>query len=200
MKLHATLYIAMLLIGLVTSMSQSQAQNADYSETRKLLLKMERRAGNKELKKLFEEADVRMPDLINGLNDPEKQVSVNAQVIIKYLADPAGLRALDDWYKEQQAKGGEYSMPKLELLEHPKYLQGSDSNLARLATKNKKMFEASRFNSGDVWIRVIAYNKRSKAALLEVVQGEIFTAGWHAVIREENNRWVLLSDNNVWVS
>jgi hypothetical protein len=91
-------------------------------------------------------------------------------------------------------------MPKMELLSEPKYLEGIDTELAKLALKNKQFFEASKFNSGDVWVKVIAYNKRSKAALLEVVQGQILTAGWHAVIREENNRWRLISDNNVWVT
>jgi hypothetical protein len=91
-------------------------------------------------------------------------------------------------------------MPKMELLSEPKYLEGSDTDLVKLALQNKHLFEASRFNSGDVWVKVIAYNKRSKAALLEVVQGQILTAGWHAVIRDENHRWRLVSDNNVWVT
>ena len=41
------------------------------------------------------------PDLIKALGDSEKQVSINAQVIINYLAEPNGLRALDEWYKAQ---------------------------------------------------------------------------------------------------
>jgi len=189
-----------MLPGLLPSTSHPQVVNATYGKTRELLLKMERRAGNRQLKTLFEQADIRMPDLINALSDPEKQISINAQVIIKYLADPAGLRALDDWYKAQNKMGREFSMPEIALLGDPKYLEGGDSDLAKLALKNKHLFEASRFNSGDVWIKVIAYNKRSKAALLEVVQGQILTAGWHAVIRQENNRWRLVSDTNVWVT
>jgi hypothetical protein len=90
-------------------------------------------------------------------------------------------------------------MPKIELLAAPKSLEGNDSDLAKLALKNKDLFEAFRFDSGDVWVKVLAYNKRSKAVLLEVIQGNIFTEGWHAVIKQKDNRWRLISDNNVWV-
>ena len=74
-------------------------------------------------------------------------------------------------------------MPSMTLLSVLKYLKGTDSDLAKLALKNKQLFAAARFNDGDVYFKVIAYNKRERAALLEVVQGQIFTAGWHAVIR-----------------
>jgi hypothetical protein len=192
--------LAIVLIGLIPTTGNSQASNTTYSKTRKLLQKMERSPGNQELKKLFEEADLRMAELIAALSDSDKQISVNAQVILNYIADPQGLSMLDEWYKKQKESGREVWMPKMEFLSEPKYLEGSDTDLAKLALKNKQLFEASRFNSGDVWIKVIGYNKRSKTALLEVVQGQILTVGWHAVIREENNRWRLISDNNVWVT
>jgi len=160
---------------------------------------MERSPANASLKKLFETGDARMTDLIAALDD-EKHISVNSQVIIKYLADPEGLRLLDNWYKQQQKSGKEYSMPKMELLPEPKYLDGTDSDLSKLAMKNKNLFEASRFNSGDVSVRLVAYNKNLHVALLEVIQGQILTAGWHSVIKLENNRWRLVSDNNVWVT
>jgi hypothetical protein len=200
MKPQRALLIIILLFGQVLPVGHAQKSISNYADTRKLLLKMERSQGNKELEKLFEEADIRMPDLISALNDSEKKISINAQVIIKYLAEPDGLQALSEWYKTQQLKEREVWMPKMELLAEEKYLEGNDSDLVKLAMKNKKLFEASRFNSGDIWIKMIAYNKRSRAALLEVVEGQIFTAGWHAVIKEENNRWRLLSDNNVWVT
>ena len=180
--------------------SRPQALKSSYDETRALLLKMERRSGNRELQKLFKEADLRMPDLVKALSDSETKISVNAQVIINYLADPEGLRALDEWYNAQKEQQRTITMPGMTLLSAPKYLQGSDSDLAKLALKNRQLFEAARFNDGDVYFKVIAHNKRQRAALLEVVQGQIFTAGWHAVIRQDNNRWRLVSDNNVWVS
>lgn len=160
---------------------------------------MERSPANGALEKLFRTGDVRTADLIEALDD-ETRISVNAQVIIKYLADPNTLHRLDQWYQRQKQLGREYSMPKMELLSEPKYLTGSDSDLSKLAMKNKSLFEAARFNSGDVSVKVVAYNKTLNAALLEVVQGQILTAGWHSVIKLENNRWRLISDNNVWVT
>jgi hypothetical protein len=200
MKCKIALFLVLLFSGAVLPLGHAQNSTNTYGETRKLLLKMERSPGNDELSKLFEEADIRMRDLINALDDPEKQICINAQIIIKYLAEPEGLRILDEWYKVQNQKGKQYWSPKMELLAQPKYLEGNGSDLAKLASRNKGLFAASRFNSGDVRVKVIAYNKRSKAVLLEVIQGEILTAGWHAVIKYENNRWRLISDNNVWVT
>src|SRR5262245_28156786 len=116
MKFLVILCVTTVPTGLLPSASHPQVVTATYGKTRELLIKMERRAGNRQLKTLFEQADIRMPDLINALSDPEKQISINAQVIIKYLADPAGLRALDDWYKAQNKMGREFSMPKIAML------------------------------------------------------------------------------------
>src|ERR1044072_782468 len=178
---------------------RAQTRTKTYSETRHLLSKMERSPANGPLKKLFETGDGRMPDMLAALDD-ETRLSVNAQVIIKSLADPEGLRLLDEWYEKQKKSGKEYSTPMMELLAEPKYLNGDDSDLSKLAMKNKTLFQAAQFNSGDVWIRVVARNKKLRVALLEVIDGQVFTAGWHSVIRFENNRWRLISDNNVWVS
>jgi hypothetical protein len=52
----------MVVIGPVTGSSQTQSKT--YPDTRKLLLKMGRDHSDKILKKLFEEADARKPDLI----------------------------------------------------------------------------------------------------------------------------------------
>ena len=199
MKFHPMFLVLILLAGPTLPLVCAQDSRGTYRETRKLLLKMERHPSNVQLKKAFEEADRRMPDLINALDDTEKDICVKAQVVIKYLAESEGLHALDKWYEAQKQRGKEYWMPIMKLLTEPKYLEGNGSDLAKLAMRNQDLFEASRFNEGDVSVKVIAYNKRAKAALLEVIQGEVFTAGWHAVIKQENNRWRLVSDNNVWV-
>jgi hypothetical protein len=175
----------------------AQSQSKTYSETRKLLLKMERSPANKQLKKLFEQVDARMPDLIQALDDSEYRVSINSQVIINYLAEPEGLKAIDDW-KKRQSK--EYSMPKMKLISEKIYLEGNDSDLVNLVQKNKHLFESANFNEGDIFIKLIGYNEKTKTALFEIIQGQVFTAGWHSVIKFEDNKWRLISDNNVWVS
>ncbi len=127
-------------------------------------------------KKLFESGDIRTEDLIAALDD-EKQISVKSQVIIKYLAMPEALHLLDEWHKRQKESGKDFWSPVMELLAEPKISSGDESDLRSLAMKNKDLFDASRFNSGDISVKVVAYNKRLKAALLEVVQGEILTSG-----------------------
>lgn len=54
---------------------------------------MERSSANGSLKTLFEEGDVRRADLMQALYDPVQKVSLNAQSIIKYLAEPDELAA-----------------------------------------------------------------------------------------------------------
>jgi hypothetical protein len=174
----------------------AQSQTKTYSKTRKLLLKMERGPANKQLKKLFEQADIRMPDLIQALDDKEKQVSINSQVIINYLAETEGLKAIDDWKKRPSEN---HWMPIMNLLSEKIYFEGNDSNLVKLALKNKHLFQASSFNTGDISIKLVGYSEKTKTALLEIVQGRIFTAGWHSVIKLENDKWRLVSDSNVWV-
>src|SRR5262245_28665102 len=72
-----------LCLGIVVSFARRQ--NETYTETRELLIRLERRGGNKALKKLFEEGAERMSDLIRALYDPEQEVNLNSQVVIKYL-------------------------------------------------------------------------------------------------------------------
>jgi hypothetical protein len=172
----------------------AQTQSKTYPETRKLLLKMERPHADKILKKLFEEGETRKSDLIQALYDPEQKVSLNAQSVIKYVADPQALSALEEWYAYRRKKSENYWISPVKLLSEVRYLNGDDRDLAKLVLKNLYP------NSNDVWAKQIAFNKSSKAALIEVVFGETFTEGWHVVIRQENGKWRLLSQYLVWQS
>ena len=200
MKLRTTSLTLLLIILFGLQPVRAQNLSQTFRETREWLLKMDRSSGNTALRQLFEEADVRMTDLIQALDDPQQNVSINAQVIINYLGETAGLKALDEWYRKAKEGRRNYSMPKMKLKSEAEYLEGNDSDLAKLVLKNKALFEAARFNEADVSAKVIAHNKRVKAALIEIVQGQIFTAGWHAVIKQEGDKWRLISDNNIWMS
>lgn len=194
-KTMRILIFALLIFGLAF-IEITKGQSKTYSETKQLLLKMDRHSPNKQLKNIFEQADVRMPDLIQALDDSEKAVCINSQIIINYLAEPEGLKAIEDWKKRQT---GEYFMPNMKLLSKNIYLYGNESNLVKLIDNNKYLFEAASFNQGDISIKLIGYNKKTKTALFEIIQGQIFTAGWHSVIKFEDNKWRLVSDNNIWV-
>jgi hypothetical protein len=175
----------------------AQSQSKSYSETRKLLLKMNRTHANEQLVKLFEEADLRMPDLIQALDDSEQEVSLNSQAIINYLAEPQGLQAIDEWKKRQT---GTFAIPNVKLLTEKIYLDGNNSNLVKLVRKNIHLFQIARFDKRDISIELVAYNKKTKTALFEIIQGQTFTEGWHSVIKFESNKWRLVSETNVWQS
>lgn len=175
----------------------AQSQSKTYSETKQLLLKMDRTHANKQLTKLFREADVRMPDLIQALDDSEKEVSLNSQAVINYLAESDGLQAIEQWKKRQT---GTFSVPNVKLLTEKIYLDGNNSNLVELVRKNIHLFGVKSFDEKDTFIELVAYNKKTKTALFEIIQGQTFTEGWHSVIKFEGNTWRLVSDTNVWQS
>jgi hypothetical protein len=176
-------------IGLMIQALPDQSQQ--YVETRQLLLGMQRAASNKQLKILFEEADKRLPDLVKALYAPEKQVNLNAQVILKYHTSADGLAALENWYAYRRNQGQDYWMPKITLEPAPQYLDGDDKDLGKLVLKNLH-------SSENAWAKIIANNKRTDTVLIEVVYGEVFTEGWHVVVRKETGKWRVLSNNLVW--
>src|SRR5712691_10728772 len=97
MKILRLTIVLLLIVSGATSVS-AQTQSRSYPETRKLLLKMERSHADKLLRKLFEEGEARKADLIQALYDRDQKVRINAQSVIKYLADPQALSASEEWY------------------------------------------------------------------------------------------------------
>jgi hypothetical protein len=54
------------------------------------------------LVELFAVGDARIQDLILALNDPNQSVRFNAQIVIRYLGNELGMRALIESYKNAQ--------------------------------------------------------------------------------------------------
>jgi len=138
--------------------------------------------------------DVGRPDLIQALYDPEQKVSLNAQSVIKYLAEPEALAALDEWYRYRKAHTKGYWTSPVKLLTEVRFLRGDDSDLAKLVLSNLHP------NEDDFSAELLARNKNRNTALVEIVQGNVFTDGWHVTIRLENGEWRLLSHYLVWQS
>jgi hypothetical protein len=65
------------------------------------------------LVELFAVGDERIQDLILALNDPNKPVRFNAQIVIRYLGNELGMRALIESYKnaQQYQLGGPVPLP-----------------------------------------------------------------------------------------
>lgn len=73
------------------------------SETRKLLAALSNvRIDSDKLGALFRVGDDRTADLIRLLDDPDREISLRTQVIIRYLGSEAGMKALRGWYSKQQ--------------------------------------------------------------------------------------------------
>jgi hypothetical protein len=156
--------VLFLHLGIDASFAQSQDET--YMETRGLLLQLERRSGNKALKKLFEEGDKRMADLIRALYDPERKVNLNSQVIIKYLATPKSLAELEEWYTHRKSQGKDYWMPKIELLSEDMVLDGEDGDPAKLVLRYLRPVKDSHEK---MYTKMIAYNQNLDTVLIELI-------------------------------
>jgi hypothetical protein len=193
MALLRTIMSLALSLYLGTGVSFARRQDETYTETRELLLNLNRSSGDKALKKLFEEGVERMADLIRALYDPEQKVNLNSQVIIKYLAAPKGLAAVEEWYTHRKTQGKNYWSPKIELLADDRVLDGKGEDPAKLA-----LMILHPAKDGDSHAKTIAYNKTLDTVLIEVIYGETFTEGWHVVLKREHGKWRVISNNLVW--
>lgn len=75
-----------------------------YPNTLKLLSEMSSQNLNKDkLAKLFRVGDERIADLLKALDDPNPDIRLRAQIVIRYLGNEVGVKGLFEWYgKEKQ--------------------------------------------------------------------------------------------------
>jgi hypothetical protein len=70
-----------------------------YGNTRKMLLALDDlKSDSDKLAALFKIGDMRIRDLIRALDDTDSDVSLRAQVVIRYLGNGEGMRELVKWY------------------------------------------------------------------------------------------------------
>lgn len=87
---------------LVTGESQSKATG----DIRQLLAQLQdRRINSDKLATLFGSGDKRIAELIHLLDDHDPDLKLRAQLVIRYLGNEAGMKALRAWYARQR---GEY--------------------------------------------------------------------------------------------
>jgi hypothetical protein len=80
----------------------SEAKSKNYAHTRKLLTQMDTfntGSGSRALANLFKVGDKRISDLITALDDKDKDVSLHAQLVIRYLGNEIGMKELRSRYK-----------------------------------------------------------------------------------------------------
>jgi hypothetical protein len=90
-----------------------QSQNS-YRNTLKLLSEMNYVKTDKDkLAKLFRVGDERIADLLKALDDPNPDISLRAQIIIRYLGNEVGVKGLLEWYgkRKQFSVAGPIPLP-----------------------------------------------------------------------------------------
>src|SRR5687767_4514390 len=74
-----------------------------YQDTIRILSEMNSRILNRgKLAKLFQIGDERIGDLIRALDDPNPDISLRAQTVIRYLGNDAGVTGLFEWYDKRK--------------------------------------------------------------------------------------------------
>lgn len=72
------------------------------ADVRKLLFELKDVKSDREtLATLFRIGDEQISEMIKALDDPDHNVSLNAQIMIRYLGNPTGLAALEKWFSKQ---------------------------------------------------------------------------------------------------
>jgi hypothetical protein len=96
--------LATLLVGLILTANVSPFRDAKtYAGTRRLLTSFKDVKDDREaLAVLFKIGDARIDDLIEALHDRDRNISIRAQIVIRYLGNEAGMKALEDWYSKQR--------------------------------------------------------------------------------------------------
>lgn len=74
-------------------------ESRTYQNTRKLLAAMDDVKNDSDrLAVLFRVGDRRIEDLILALDDPDRDISLRAQIVIRYLGNVEGMREVIEWY------------------------------------------------------------------------------------------------------
>jgi hypothetical protein len=203
MKTFNFLIVFLLLLPLKGASSATLNQTEANAKTRILLLKMQRETNDVALKKLFEEGDERLPDLIQALCDQDKKVHLHAQVIIRYLGDPRGIEAIGKCTEAERERMKVFAMPtnfQNFSAQDGEFLKGTDKDLVKLVIQNATFI--SQVRPENVAAKLIAYNKSKDKALLAVFNDcvPLCGVGWHVSLKKENGKWRFLSISKVWES
>lgn len=113
-----TEYFLIFLIGAAAALAAFGQSQGTFQDTRKLLSEMKDVTQNSaELARLFRVGDERIADLIMALDDPDPEISLRAQVVIRYLGNNTGVDGLLRWFEKQErfAVSGPIPIPLQEL-------------------------------------------------------------------------------------
>jgi hypothetical protein len=182
-----------LLVWLVTVATPSamQTQRSSYSEIRTLLSSMSDVQDSDSLAELFKLGDEHITDLIKLLNEPDESISRRAQIVIRYLDNEAGMRALDEYYAKPGVRlmAGPKALPSNEA----KKLPLGEKNLAKLVEENCSCLKSA--DKEYAHTRVLALTTKGDKALVEIYinRGVLMEEWYHVVIKKTCEGWQLVS-------
>lgn len=109
-RVYKLLGVALVIALASTSARNQQLENRPDDDIRSLLLGMKAtHSSTRQLAVLFQVGDDRIGDLIRALSDPNKDIRLSAQIVIRYLGNDQGLNA---WFKDSGShKDGETTAP-----------------------------------------------------------------------------------------
>lgn len=95
--------LVVFLIGGSCALAAFGQSQDTYTNTRKMLATMKDVKNNSDqLAKLFRVGDERIADLVKALDDPDPDISLRAQILIRYLGSDTGVIKLLEWFKTQE--------------------------------------------------------------------------------------------------
>ena len=126
-KLILTFLALLTLSGLVAG---GHTPSDTYQQTRQLLSDSDVTHPNEAFARLYEIGDERIGDLIRALNDDDREISRRAQEVIRYLANPEGMKALHNIFAHNEKviiagtvppslDDWDYKFIRLLIFEHP---------------------------------------------------------------------------------
>lgn len=95
--------VAVFLLGCFCALMAFAQSQKTLQSTRKLLSEMsDVKNDSDKLAKLFRVGDERIEDLLKALDDPNSEISLRSQIILRYLGNDAGMNGLFEWYDKQK--------------------------------------------------------------------------------------------------
>lgn len=153
-----TLLISFMLI--TTAFASGRGPTIEDADVRKLLIMLESMKDDREtLATLFKIGDEQISELIKALDDPDPKVRLHAQIVIRYLGNEMGMKALENWFSKQAevVASGPIPLP----LKERDYAFIRDQYLSR---------PVAAWRTGDQYIYALALDgsPRAKAVLREL--------------------------------
>lgn len=155
-------------------------------KTRALLQRLDSLAENSSVLVTFlRKRDQHLQNLISALDDPDSDLSLRAQIVLRYLGHPAGLAAIDRWTRRQS---GTHAVAPAPMPSLPAVVTGnSPIDAARTFLHRSQVLNPSAPSR----FRVLAYTPERNRALVQVTidAGSWTNDCFHVLVDRDGRAW-----------